>query len=145
MVKTIDPPKKSFRFYRQRRQTWNRGYLRERLSYSGRPKGMHNYGTSTVTSIREFDHLIEKKEARVRELTDRVQQLEAPSRTTPVSALPKAVTPRALESTTHAQPYSPVLTDSTVGSTRLARPLGTSSDTRSRKGKAPPVAHSLGI
>ena len=24
-VKTIDPPKKSFSFYRQRRQTWNRG------------------------------------------------------------------------------------------------------------------------
>ena len=46
--------------------------------------------------LREFDHLIEEKEAQVRELTGRVQQLEAPSRTTPVSALPNSVTPRAL-------------------------------------------------
>ena len=89
--------------------------------------------------LREFDHLIEEKGAHVRELTGRVQQLEAPSRTTPVSALPKAATPRALESTTHAQPNSPVLSDSMVWSTPVAKPLGTSSDTRNRKGKAPPV------
>ena len=89
--------------------------------------------------LREFDHLIEEKEAQVRKLTGRVQQLEAPSRTTPVSALPKAVTTRALESITQAQPNSPVLSDSIVGSTPIARPLGTSSDTRSRKGKAPLV------
>ena len=75
----------------------------------------------------------------MRELTGRVQELEAPSQTTPVSALPKAVAPRALESTIHAQPNSPVLSDSTVGSTRIARPLGASSDTRSHKGKTPPV------
>ena len=29
--------------------------------------------------LREFDHLIEEKEAQVRELTGRVQRLEAPS------------------------------------------------------------------
>ena len=76
----------------------------------------------------------------MRKLTGRVQQLEAPSRTTPpVSALPKAVTTRALESTTQALPNSPVQSDSIVGSTPIARPLGTSSDTRSRKGKAPLV------
>ena len=63
----------------------------------------------------EFDRLIEEKDAKVRELIGRVQQLEGPSRS------------------------SPVLSDFAVGDTPRARPLGTSLDTRSRKGKAPPV------
>ena len=63
----------------------------------------------------EFDRLIEEKDAKVRELIGRVQQLEGPSRS------------------------SPVLSDFAVGDTPRARSLGTSLDTRSRKGKAPPV------
>ena len=56
-----------------------------------------------------------------------------------VTALPFVVTSRASVPTTHSQPGSSVLPDFTMGDTLRARPLGTSLDTRSRKGKAPLV------
>ena len=74
----------------------------------------------------------------MRELTARVQQLEGPSRSS-VTALPIVATSRASVPTTHSQTGSPALSDFAVENTPRARPLGTSLDTRSRKGKAPPV------
>ena len=75
----------------------------------------------------------------MRELTGRVQQLKGPSRSFPVTASSCVLTSRASVPTTHSQPGSPVLSDFAVGDAPRARPLGTSLDTRSRKGKAPPV------
>ena len=87
----------------------------------------------------EFDCLIEEKEAQVRELTGRIQQLEGLSQSSPVTVSPNEVTTRVLVPTTTSQPGLSVLSDSTVGDTPGTRPLGTSSDIRNRKGKAPPV------
>ena len=80
----------------------------------------------------------------MRELTGRVQQLKGPSQSSPVTASPCVATSHASVPTTHSQPGSPVLSDFAMGDTPRARPLGTSLDTRSRKGKAPPVERFTG-
>ena len=73
------------------------------------------------------------------ELTGRIQQLEGPSRPSPATASPNVVTSHTLASTTLTQSCSPIVSNSNVRTTQRARALGTSLDTGSEKGKAPPV------